>query len=96
MTDNDIEQLIASEATLRRGADQRHLESLTDELNADLGPWCARRRRIMAIVAIGLLVALPITYSLLLPDSHGPQVVCNMAGGDEAVMTCAKQILTIT
>ena len=95
MTENDIERLIERGAISRREEDCRHVEGLVSNLNADLGPWCARRRRIQSVIAAALLVAVPLGYSLLLPENDKPQVVCNQAGGGAAVMQCATQILTV-
>lgn len=95
MTDNDIERMIATEAMARRDEDRRHIEGLMSDLNADLRPWCARRRRMHTLIALGVLLAVPTCYGLLLPSNEAPQVVCNQAGGGAAVMQCATQILTI-
>ncbi|MBO7101752.1 MAG: hypothetical protein J6V98_07010 [Bacteroidales bacterium] len=96
MTENDIERMIAAEARTLRDEDSRHIEGLMSDLNADLQPWCARQRRLHTLLAIGLLVAVTTSYGLLLPTDQRPQVVCNQIGGNEAVMQCATQILTIS
>ena len=94
MTEEEINRMIDSEALMRRSEDDRHLEGLMSEMTAGLQPWCARRRRIHTLLAVGILVAVPTFYGLLLPTAATAQVVCNEAGGNEAVLSCAEQILT--
>ena len=94
MTEKEINRMIDTEAMARRNEDNRHLEGLLSEMTADLQPWCARRRRMHTLLAVGVLLVVPTLYGLLLPTGATAQVVCNQAGGDEAVLCCAKQILT--
>lgn len=95
MNEQQLEQLLRDEIRRRRHEDDEHLRDLGADLTADLPSWALRRRIAGTLLSVGLLIAIPLAYSALLPDVDGqPFVACNLHGEEEAVLLCANKLLT--
>ena len=88
MTNNDIETMLE-----RAADDGRHLRQLADDM--ELHSFCVRRRRVVTAMAVAVMIGLPSLYAAVLPSADGVQVACNMQGGDDEVMSCARQIFRV-
>ena len=80
----------------QRRADMNHVMQRAAELTATLPSWCARQRRIRRVVMSILLLLLPTTLFLVLPQNETTLVACNMAGGEQQVVECAHNLISIT
>jgi len=80
MNEIDIEKLITAEQRRRQSADRAHLQWLADAQRGDLKRWSTQRRRVARSVALVLLVAIPTTYAMILPQRGASPVLCNLRG----------------
>ena len=95
MNEQQLEQLLRDETRRRRHEDDEHLRDLGADLTSDLPSWALRRRIAGTLLSVGLLIAIPMAYSALLPDVDGQSfVACNLHGEEEAVLLCANKLLT--
>lgn len=94
MEENEIMQMIETEAVRRHASDRSHLDGLLGELNDGLPQWSARRRLVSRITAMLVLLAVPAAYVAVLPRPvENTRIICNQNGGTDAVMNCATTIL---
>lgn len=90
MKEDDVLKLIEAEQRRRRAADAGHMRRLSREVGGDLGAWCSARRHAVRAAAMALLVLLPGTLFMLLPQrTDDRQVLCNLRGEEQLVLNRA-------
>lgn len=92
---NEIVEMIDRQAAVRRDADSEHLRQLGDTMNAGLGQWCTRMRRIRTVAMTLLLILLPSALYISLPQREPTMVACNIDGGESEVIDCARNLISI-
>lgn len=87
---DEIEQLIVREQARRREADAGHVRRLSREVGGDVAHWCSTWLHATRSVAMALLMLLPGTLFIVLPQRvDNRQVLCNQRGEEQLVLNRA-------
>ena len=90
MEEKDIIRLIEAEQARRRATDAAHVRRLSREVGGDVGAWCSTWRHATRAAAMALLLLLPGTLFMLLPQRvDDRQVLCNQRGEEQLVLNRA-------
>ena len=94
MEEKDIIRLIETEQARRREADAEHVRQLSREVGGDVGAWCSTWRHAVRAAAMALLLLLPGTLFVLLPQRvDDRQVLCNQRGEEQLVLNRACSVV---
>ena len=94
MEEKDIVRLIEAEQARRRAADAEYVSRLSREVGGDVAHWCSTWRHATRAAAMALLLLLPGTLFMVLPQRvDDRQVLCNIPADKPLVVARACSAL---